>query len=212
MVDRRARALSGIGIVSRLLLVNRGRDGRLSLELRAARQRLLQLVPCHEPVVRAVPGHRAFRSELPRLPPAIDLRQRTTALPWVEDRPEEIGEHAPVPIVSCAECHIPRIGFHLATISSTAGHRVHLEGTLAPAGVTCVTCPWPGALFRAGPIGLWTVGMSRSRQDTIAAADGRQTGSTASCASVHGSGGEDVPLDTARAALVPRARKLPLVS
>lgn len=61
---------------------------------------------------------------------------------WVLERPEEIGEHAPVPNAICAECHIQQQPDSVwQRIASTAGHRVHLESdSAALEGVMCVTC------------------------------------------------------------------------
>jgi hypothetical protein len=61
---------------------------------------------------------------------------------WVVERPEDIGEHAPVPTQICADCHIqedPEDTWEL--ISATQGHQVHLESdSSALAEVQCVTC------------------------------------------------------------------------
>jgi hypothetical protein len=61
---------------------------------------------------------------------------------WVLERPEEIGEHAPVATAVCARCHItedPNETWEL--ISATQGHRVHLESdSTALADIQCVTC------------------------------------------------------------------------
>jgi len=61
---------------------------------------------------------------------------------WVRDRPEEIGEHSPVPNTICADCHIdddPRENWF--QIASTAGHIAHLESDSSTlAGLQCVTC------------------------------------------------------------------------
>ena len=61
---------------------------------------------------------------------------------WVLDRPEEIGAHAKVPIERCAECHIQEQPDSVwQRISSTAGHRIHLESdSAALRDVQCVTC------------------------------------------------------------------------
>lgn len=61
---------------------------------------------------------------------------------WVLERPEEIGEHAPVPTRVCAECHIQEDPDSTwQHIVNTAGHRVHLESdSSALADVQCVTC------------------------------------------------------------------------
>ena len=74
-----------------------------------------------------------------RQPMTASLRQLYL---WVVERPEEIGEHAPVPTQICAECHIqedPNETWEL--ISATQGHQVHLESdSAALADVQCVTC------------------------------------------------------------------------
>jgi len=61
---------------------------------------------------------------------------------WIRDRPEEIGEHAPVPNEICAQCHIrddPQDNWF--QIANTAGHIVHLQSdSSALAGLQCVTC------------------------------------------------------------------------
>ena len=61
---------------------------------------------------------------------------------WVVERPEEIGEHAPVASAVCARCHItedPEETWEL--ISATQGHQVHLESdSTALDDVQCVTC------------------------------------------------------------------------
>jgi len=74
-----------------------------------------------------------------RQPMTASLRQLYL---WVVERPEDIGEHAPVPSSICAECHIqadPQDTWE--AISATQGHRVHLESdSSALADVQCVTC------------------------------------------------------------------------
>lgn len=74
-----------------------------------------------------------------RQPITASLRQLYL---WVLERPEEIGEHAPVPDAICAECHIQeRPDSVWQRIASTAGHRVHLESdSSALEDVQCVTC------------------------------------------------------------------------
>ncbi|MDH3733846.1 MAG: hypothetical protein OEU54_09950 [Gemmatimonadota bacterium] len=61
---------------------------------------------------------------------------------WVRDRPEEIGEHSPVPNEICADCHVdddPNEDW--AQIAATAGHVAHLESDSSSlAGLQCVTC------------------------------------------------------------------------
>jgi hypothetical protein len=61
---------------------------------------------------------------------------------WVAERPEEIGEHAPVATEVCARCHIqddPEETWE--AIVATQGHSVHLTSdSSALAEVQCVTC------------------------------------------------------------------------
>lgn len=61
---------------------------------------------------------------------------------WIADRPEEIGEHSPVPTAVCERCHVeedPEERWQ--RIRQTAGHLVHLESdSSALADVQCVTC------------------------------------------------------------------------
>jgi len=61
---------------------------------------------------------------------------------WILDRPEEIGEHAPVENAVCERCHVQEDPDSTwQRISATAGHRVHLESdSAALAQVQCVTC------------------------------------------------------------------------
>ncbi|MGI9610233.1 MAG: hypothetical protein ACR2NL_08045, partial [Acidimicrobiia bacterium] len=60
---------------------------------------------------------------------------------WIVDRPEEIGEHAPVPTVTCTECHSTARDSTWQRVLETAGHRTHMESdSSALAGVSCVTC------------------------------------------------------------------------
>jgi nitrate/TMAO reductase-like tetraheme cytochrome c subunit len=61
---------------------------------------------------------------------------------WVSERPERIGDHAPVPNAICAECHIQRDADSTwKRIIATAGHAVHLnERSPAMRDMQCVTC------------------------------------------------------------------------
>lgn len=61
---------------------------------------------------------------------------------WIKERPQEIGEHSPVPTAICAECHISRDPAETwPQIAATAGHVAHLESdSSALADVQCVTC------------------------------------------------------------------------
>jgi nitrate/TMAO reductase-like tetraheme cytochrome c subunit len=60
---------------------------------------------------------------------------------WVAERPEKIGMHAKVPNEVCEACHVTRDTATWQRISSTAGHRVHLESdSSALKNLQCVTC------------------------------------------------------------------------
>lgn len=76
-----------------------------------------------------------------RQPMTASLRQLYL---WVLERPEDIGEHAPVPTEICAECHLqqgPTVTEPWERIAATQGHQVHLESdSSALADVRCVTC------------------------------------------------------------------------
>ena len=71
---------------------------------------------------------------------------------WVAERPEDIGEHAPVGTEVCARCHIQEDPNETwQAIAATQGHQVHLESdSSALAGVQCVTCHAP-ELHRFAP-------------------------------------------------------------
>jgi nitrate/TMAO reductase-like tetraheme cytochrome c subunit len=127
---------------------------------------------------------------------------------WVEDRPEEIGDHAPVPIGICAECHITQDPDSTwQRISATAGHRVHLEAdTSALQDVTCVTCHGQ-EVHSFVPVDQ-TCGQSGCHDpDKTEVVLGKMAGQTGfHCVMCHqftAPVSEDVPLDTARASLVP---------
>lgn len=127
---------------------------------------------------------------------------------WVENRPEEIGEHAPVPREICAECHITQDPDSTwQRISATAGHRVHLEAdTSALQDVTCVTCHGQ-EVHRFVPVDQ-TCGQSGCHDpDKTQVVLGEMAGQTGfHCVMCHqftAPVAEDVALDTARAALVP---------
>jgi len=128
---------------------------------------------------------------------------------WVEDRPQEIGEHAPVPVGICAECHITEDPDSTwQRISSTAGHRVHLEAdTSALQDVTCVTCHGQ-EVHRFAPVDQ-TCGQSGCHDpDKTEVVLGEMAGQTGfHCVMCHQFTApvtEGVPLDTARMALVPQ--------
>ncbi len=71
---------------------------------------------------------------------------------WVLERPEEIGEHAPVETDVCARCHIQEDASETwEAIAATQGHAVHLmSDSSALADVQCVTCHAP-ELHRFAP-------------------------------------------------------------
>ncbi|HEY7471565.1 MAG TPA: hypothetical protein VIE68_04380 [Gemmatimonadota bacterium] len=127
---------------------------------------------------------------------------------WVEDRPDEIGDHAPVPIGICAECHVTQDPDSTwQRISATAGHRVHLEAdTSALKDVTCVTCHGQ-EVHRFVPVDQ-TCGQSGCHDpDKTEVVLGQMAGQTGfHCVMCHqftAPVAEKAPLDTARAALVP---------
>jgi nitrate/TMAO reductase-like tetraheme cytochrome c subunit len=64
---------------------------------------------------------------------------------WVVERPEEIGEHAPVATDVCAACHIQDDPEEIwQAIAATQGHDLHLTSdSTALADVQCVTCHAP---------------------------------------------------------------------
>ena len=60
---------------------------------------------------------------------------------WVVDRPEEIGDHAPVPTARCTDCHQTERDSTWQRILQTAGHITHLASDSSVlADVECVTC------------------------------------------------------------------------
>jgi hypothetical protein len=127
---------------------------------------------------------------------------------WVEDRPGEIGDHAPVPTGVCAECHITQDPDSTwQRISATAGHRVHLEAdTSALQDVTCATCHGQ-EVHRFVPVSQ-TCGQSGCHDpDKTEVVLGEMAGQTGfHCVMCHrftAPVAESAPLDTARAALVP---------
>lgn len=64
---------------------------------------------------------------------------------WVAERPEDIGEHAPVATEVCARCHIQEDPNETwQAIATTQGHELHLTSdSSALAEVQCVTCHAP---------------------------------------------------------------------
>ena len=60
---------------------------------------------------------------------------------WVAERPEGIGEHAPIDNSVCETCHVTGDTATWQRIATTAGHRVHLESDSASLrDLQCVTC------------------------------------------------------------------------
>ena len=60
---------------------------------------------------------------------------------WVAERPERIGEHAPVPNRVCETCHVTGDTATWQRIASTAGHRTHLESDSSSLkDLQCVSC------------------------------------------------------------------------
>jgi hypothetical protein len=127
---------------------------------------------------------------------------------WVDNRPADIGPHAPVPTGVCADCHITQDPDSTwQRISATAGHRVHLEAdTTALKDVQCVTCHGV-EVHRFAPVDQ-TCGQSGCHEpDKTEVVLGEMAGQTGfHCVMCHEFTApvtEEVPLDTARAALVP---------
>lgn len=130
---------------------------------------------------------------------------------WVENRPEEIGDHAPVPVGICADCHITQDPDSTwQRISATAGHRVHLEAdTSALKDVTCVTCHGQ-EVHRFVPVDQ-TCGQSGCHDpDKTEVVLGEMAGQSGfHCVMCHqftAPVAEKAPLDTARVALVPELK------
>ena len=130
---------------------------------------------------------------------------------WVLDRPEEIGEHAPVPDRVCVRCHVQEDPDSTwQRISATAGHRVHLESdSSALAEAQCVTCH--GAeIHRFTPADA-TCGQSgcHAREDTrIVLGAMSDTVTTIHCAACHqftAPVSESATLTAAREAVTPNA-------
>ncbi len=128
---------------------------------------------------------------------------------WVANRPEDVGPHAPVPSDVCARCHnVDNPDSTWQRISQTAGHRVHLEAdTSALANIQCVTCH--GAeLHRFVPADQ-TCGQSGCHESSkTEIVLGKMAGQTdfhcTICHDFTTPVPEKAPLDTVRAALVPR--------
>ncbi|MFW6191849.1 MAG: hypothetical protein ACOC83_00070 [Gemmatimonadota bacterium] len=127
---------------------------------------------------------------------------------WVLERPEEIGEHAPVANEVCAECHIQeRPDSVWQRISRTAGHRVHLESdSAALRDVMCVRCHGQ-QVHEFVPVDQ-TCGQAdcHDESDTriVLGSMAGQTGfHCVMCHEFTAEVGEASPRDTARTALIP---------
>ncbi|MDH5643002.1 MAG: hypothetical protein OEY63_02285, partial [Gemmatimonadota bacterium] len=60
---------------------------------------------------------------------------------WVLERPEHIGDHAPVANEICESCHVTGEPEIWQRVAATAGHRTHLESdSTVLEGLMCVTC------------------------------------------------------------------------
>jgi hypothetical protein len=60
---------------------------------------------------------------------------------WIRERPDEIGQHSPVPNQVCETCHVTGDTARWQRIASTAGHRVHFESDSSTLdSLQCVTC------------------------------------------------------------------------
>jgi hypothetical protein len=73
----------------------------------------------------------------------FNIRNQTkTLLSWVLERPDKIPPHAKVPRHVCEECHVTGPAKDTwKRITSTAGHRTHLDSDSAPLkDVACLTC------------------------------------------------------------------------
>jgi hypothetical protein len=127
---------------------------------------------------------------------------------WVVSRPAEVGPHAPVSSAACVRCH--NSGESDSTwqrISTTAGHRVHLEAdTSALKDVQCLTCH--GANEHELAPADQTCGQSGCHEpDKTQVVLGEMAGQTEfHCVVCHAFTApvpEAAPLDTARTALIP---------
>lgn len=126
---------------------------------------------------------------------------------WIAERPQEIGEHAPVPNRVCETCHVTGDTATWQHIASTAGHRVHLESdSSALRDLQCVTCHGV-EVHRFQPVAA-TCGQSGCHDpDDTDIVLGKMAGQTVRhCTSCH-EFTADVPLlatfDSARGTLVP---------
>lgn len=170
---------------------------------------------CH---VMAEPYQRFTRSEHSELlchdchqqPITASMRQ---VYLWVAERPEEIGEHAPVPNEVCARCHIQQDPDSTwQRIAATAGHRIHLESdSAALEDVMCVTCHGE-EVHRFVPASETCAGADcHAEQDTrIVLGEMASSRTTFHCLACHeftAPAPEEAPLDTARAAISPSRKQ-----
>jgi nitrate/TMAO reductase-like tetraheme cytochrome c subunit len=125
---------------------------------------------------------------------------------WVLDRPEDIGEHAPVPNTVCGTCHIQQHPDSVwQRIVATAGHRVHLESDSLP-DLMCVKCHGI-EVHRFVPVDQ-TCGQSgchepEKTQIVLGSMAGQNDLHCVACHRFTAPVTEEAALDTARAALVP---------
>jgi hypothetical protein len=125
---------------------------------------------------------------------------------WILDRPEDIGEHAPVPNEVCGTCHIQQQPDSVwQRIVATAGHRVHLESDSLPE-LLCVKCHGL-EIHRFVPVSE-TCGQSgchapEKTQVVLGAMAGQNDLHCVSCHRFTAPVSETAAVDTARAALVP---------
>jgi hypothetical protein len=125
---------------------------------------------------------------------------------WVLDRPEDIGEHAPVPNTVCGTCHIQQDPDSVwQRIVATAGHRVHLESDSLP-DLMCVRCHGV-EIHRFVPVDQ-TCGQSgchepEKTQVVLGSMAGQNDLHCVACHRFTAPVTEEAALDTARAALVP---------
>ena len=125
---------------------------------------------------------------------------------WVLERPEDIGEHAPVPNAVCGTCHIQQHPDSVwQRIVATAGHRVHLESDSLP-DLMCVKCHGV-EIHRFVPVDQ-TCGQSGCHEPekteiVLGAMAGQNDLHCVACHRFTAPVTEEAGLDTARAALVP---------
>ena len=77
----------------------------------------------------------------------FELKAQTrTLIAWMTDRPEEIPPHGKVPRRICEQCHVQGAAKETwQRITTTAGHRVHLESDSLQGTVDCLSCHAPSA-------------------------------------------------------------------